>query len=765
MKRWLFLLIFATSFFAAAQTYEDRWTGHFSYVSVKDISFGNNKAYVAAENAVFIYDFQTEAIRTLSTIQGLSGEFISAVHYSENHGVLVVGYQNGLINIVRDGKERILKVVDIVEKQTIPPDRKTINNFHESNGKLYIATQYGISVYDLERLEFGDSYFIGDSGSQINIVQTTVLDSYIFAASEHDGIFRANVNDDDLIDFDSWTVIVNGSFKAMEKLGDQLYAATSSNTVLEISPQGSTRTVRTFSSPVQSFRLFEEQLTISSENGAYVYSPGFVAEAEITRLVDYDLNLLSGNTYQNRVFLGSAEDGLLIVPFGSEQAKQILPSGPIRNRPFALDASPGQLWVVFGETDIHYNPFPLSRHGISRLKDSVWNNISYQELQTAVNAEPTDLMKVTVNPKNPEEAYMSSFQKGLLKVVEGRPVILYDETNSPLDRITVSGGDAGIRIYGSEFDSQGNLWFVQSRTDKGLIRLSPEGQFKKTDISRILNAGSEVALTKLVVSRENYIFFGTYGSGLIGYNPSSGNFNRVGSNSGSGNLPSPSVRALALDAQNRLWIGTLRGLRILYSPGSMFEPGTSPESQPIIIMEDGVPQELLFQQSITAITVDGSNNKWIATASSGVFYLSSDGQKTLLRFTKDNSPLPTNNVQDIAVDPFTGVVYFATTQGLVAYKGSATAPSNTLANLRAYPNPVRPGYEGEVTIDGLTAKANVKITDIEGNLVYEAVSEGGAIQWDTRAFGKYKVRSGVYLVMVTADDDSETKISKIMIVR
>ena len=176
-------------------------------------------------------------------------------------------------------------------------------------------------------------------------------------------------------------------------------------------------------------------------------------------------------------------------------------------------------------------------------------------------------------------------------------------------------------------------------------------------------------------------------------------------------------------------------------------------------------QELLFQQSVTDIEVDGSNNKWIATASSGVFYLSSNGQETLLRFTKDNSPLPSNNVQDIAIDDSTGRVYFATTKGLVAYEGTATEGRDDLAGAYAFPNPVRPDFKGSVTIDGLSSGATVKITDVTGNLVHEATSQGGSVLWDTSAFGRYKVASGVYFVLITAQDAIETKVLKIMIVR
>lgn len=769
MRRLVAFLLIVLPFFAAAQNYQDRWAGHFSYVSIKDISQGDNKIYVASENAVFIYDLATRKTKTLSTIDGLSGEFITAIHYSEDFNILIIGYENGLMDIVKEGEANVLKVVDIKEKQTIPPDRKRINNFDEYNGNLYIATRYGISMYNLSRLEFGDTFFIGDGGGQINILQTTVQEPYIFAASEADGMRRAVVTDNNLIDFQNWTTIMGGGFRAMGSLGGELYAANRSNSVLRFTPNGNATSVENFSSNILSFRSSNDLLTITTANSIQTYSPGFLNEAEIRNVQGFNLNLNTGYAFGSNVYLGTEDDGLLIVPFGSTQPMQILPNGPIRNNSFSLDAVAGELWVSFGETTVDFDPYPLSRYGVSHLKDTIWNNISYDYMKDAVNGEPTDLLQVTINPANPKEVFMSSFQKGLLKIVDSEPVNLYDETNSPLERVRIvtQGGtaDAGIRLYGSEFDKDGNLWFVQSKTDKGLIKLTPSGQFQKVDLSNFMNPLAELALTKLALSRENYIFFGSYFNGVFGYNPTTGAVNKIGENVGSGNLPSANIRALAFDAQNRLWIGTLLGLRVIYSPSSFFQEGTRPESQAIIILENGVAQELLYQQSITDIEVDGSNNKWISTATSGVFYLSADGQETILRFTKDNSPLPTNNVQDIAIDPFTGVVYFATTQGLVAYKGRATTPRNNLEGLYAFPNPVRPGFSGDVTIDGLTAQANVKITDITGNLVFETVSKGGSVLWDTTAFGKYKVRSGVYLVLVTTDDYVETKVAKIMIIR
>lgn len=758
----IFLLISCVTF---AQNFEDRWKGYFSYASVKDISTSQDKIYVAAENAVFIYDFDTDKTQTLSTIHGLTGDFITAIHYDETRELLVVGYQNGMIDVYNEAERKVLKVVDILDKMTIPPDKKSINDFYEYQGKLYVSTNYGISIYDLDRLEFGDTYYIGDFGAQIEIVQTTIVDNNIYAATKDNGVRRAHIDSGHLIDYRNWTMILPGSYRGAATLGNEVYLATQNNAIIRINPDGTQQQIRQFPLNIRQLKANQDLLTITTASSAHVFGPGFVTITDINRVQDFEQNFQSGTVFNNRVLIGSSNEGLLSVPFNSTQATQILPDGPIRNRPFGLDATAGQLWVVFGETDIHFNPFlsgsGLTRYGVSQLKDTVWHNTSYADMSRALaGAEPTSLLKATINPKNTEEVYMSSYQKGLLKFVNGEPFALYDETNSALS----SAGDAGIRLYGSEFDKDGNFWVVQSRTDRGLIRINPDGQIRRIDLSNHIDTRNEIALTKMAISREGHVFFGAYYNGVIGYNPETGAIGKISANAGNGNLPSANVRALAIDAQNRLWIGTLRGLRVAHNPGSFFQ-SSIPDAQPIIIMENNVAQELLFQQSITSIKVDGSNNKWVSTASSGVFYLSSNGQETLLRFTKDNSPLPTNNVQDIAIDPESGVVYFATTQGLVAYKGNATAPKNNLDLLRAYPNPVRPGFTGNVTIDGLTAQANVKITDITGNLVYETVSQGGSIQWDTTAFGKHRVRSGVYLIMVTTDDSAETKVAKVMIIR
>jgi len=765
MKQLITVVLFLQAFLIQAQNFEESWTGFFSYVSIKSISQGNDKIYVASENAIFTYDLSTEEIKTISTINGLSGERISTIYYSENFNLLLIGYENGLIEIVIDGEEEILTVVDILDKPTIPPDTKQINHFYEYNGNVYISTKYGISVYDLGALEFGDTYFIGDFGTQIEITQTTVFEDFIYASTSANGIRSADVNNDNLIDYQQWTPVAIGSFKGVQTLNTELYAVRN-NTILRYSSGNEFVEVGGFSSNVVDFGVTSNILTITTTNAIYAYSEGYILESEVTGLLEYDYLLQSGLAYNNTFYMGTTEQGVLVVPFNSNQAQQVLPDGPLLNQPFAIDASPGKLWVAFGEVDLFFNPFPLSRRGISNLKNGSWTNISYDELTAQLGVEDVnDITYVTINPENSLEIYMSSYHKGLLKIEDQTPFILFNETNSPLT-IPNNNPAMGIRLFGSDFDRDGNLWMVQSRINEGLIKLTPSGQFQLIDISNIIEAEDEQALSEIKISREGYAFFGAVSSGLVGYNPTTNVFNRISTGIGNGDLPTNNVRALAFDNQNRLWIGTLKGLRVLNSVGSFFNEGNTQDAHAIIIVDDdGVAQELLFEQSITDIEVDGSNNKWVATSDTGVFYFSANGQETLLRFTADNSALPSDNVLDIAIDASTGVVYFATADGLVSYNGTSTAPRDDLEDVYAFPNPVRPNFFGNVTIDGLTARANVKITDITGNLVFETTSEGGSVQWDTTAFGEYRVASGVYMVLVSTDDGLLTNVIKIMVIR
>ena len=170
-------------------------------------------------------------------------------------------------------------------------------------------------------------------------------------------------------------------------------------------------------------------------------------------------------------------------------------------------------------------------------------------------------------------------------------------------------------------------------------------------------------------------------------------------------------------------------------------------------------------EKIKAIAIDGANRKWIGTESSGIYLLSEDGKETIYHFTTDNSPLSSNKIDAITIDEKTGEVFFATDEGILSYRSDATEPVNSFSKIQVFPNPVRPGYEGLITIRGLEENTQVKIVNVSGELVFEGISTGGSLAWNGKNYSNSKVPFGVYYVLCTSEDGIEKIATKVLIVR
>ena len=112
-----------------------------------------------------------------------------------------------------------------------------------------------------------------------------------------------------------------------------------------------------------------------------------------------------------------------------------------------------------------------------------------------------------------------------------------------------------------------------------------------------------------------------------------------------------------------------------------------------------------------------------------------------------------------------GEVFIATSKGIVSYKGKATEGAKTFSKVYAYPNPVRNDFSGDITITGLMQDSKVKITTTAGRLVHETRSLGGKAYWNGTNFNGEKVKTGVYLVYVSAEEGQQSAVTKILIVR
>ena len=341
---------------------------------------------------------------------------------------------------------------------------------------------------------------------------------------------------------------------------------------------------------------------------------------------------------------------------------------------------------------------------------------------------------------------------------------LWDQTNSGLESLTFEGPNyVSIRVRDALVDDNGNLWSITGYVQKGLKKRSPSGQWTGYDLSdAVLDYTQEAGYSNLELYNNKILFFGGVQSGLIGVDISQSPPQMKRIMGGDMGLPSDDIRSIRLDKDNRLWVGTRDGLAVLYAPNRFFEEDTQLRS--VVISDGGNLRELLSGQFISDIEVDGNNQKWISTTSSGVFLISPDGGQILQHFTKENSPLPTSSVKTIGINEVSGEVYFGTLNGMVSFQGDAYAESESLSDANVFPNPVRPNFLGNVVIRGLQQKTRVKITDIAGNLVYDTTSQGGSISWNLRSFSGARVRSGVYLIFITSKDGLDSAVKKLMVI-
>ncbi|WP_432419449.1 T9SS type A sorting domain-containing protein [Flavobacterium flavigenum] len=753
---FLFIMILQNSFSQNNLS----WEGYFSYNEIKDVSVAGATVISASENALFFKDPVTNSIKTLTTIDGLSGQTISSIYHSETFKKTLLGYENGLMIVINEKDGSMLKIVDIINKQ-LPSGIKKINHFMEYNGLIYVSCDFGIVQFNLTTSQFGDTYFIGDAGSEISVRQTALFNDFIYAATSN-GIRRARSNNTNLIDYNQWSVVNPGDWSSVEPLDSELVAINSggyihrynSNIFIGFSqlPEYST-----------DMRAVDHKLFVTTPNSIYVYNNQMILNRQIinTQVLNGNLSFTCAASLGDVIYIGTKANGLFSSSLSVSTAfENNIPDGPLRNNIFALDVNPNVLWAVYGDYNSTMNPYPLDTYGVSTLREKKWLNIPYEKV-----LEAKSIVNILINPNDENQVYASSYFSGLLKIENNEPSVLYNEKNSGLETLTFVGPTyIDVRINGSAFDKSGNLWITNNMIENGLKVLKANGQWQSVSMKTILSKPEDASYTDLIIDKNGTKWISMNSEGVVGFNESTNTFKKINYGVDSGNLPSTQANVLAIDAKNQLWIGTNRGLRILSNVNN-FQTENQLTTKPIIILEDGLAQELLYEQSITAIAVDGSNNKWIGTADSGVFMVSQNGQETKYHFTINNSPLPTNVINDIKINSKTGEVFIATTKGMISFKGSATEANENLNNVYIYPNPVRPSYSGTVKVAGLIDKANIKITDIEGNLVYETISEGGTIEWDTTAFGKYKVASGVYMVFVSAQDGSETKVKKVMIIR
>jgi ligand-binding sensor domain-containing protein len=765
MKKSIQLLILLIAISVnAQQDYSSNWEDFYSYNNVKDFVINNQTIYAIADNAVFKYKIASEQILKISSVNGLSGETITSIYYNENLDKIVIGYQTGLIEII-DSQNQVTVAKDIVNFNY--SGNKAINNITEFNNKLYLSTSFAFVVYDLESLQFGDTYFIGNQSSELKINQVKVFENTLYAATEN-GIFTANINTPNLIDFNNWAQNFTGYFTDITVFNNQIF--TSRNNNLYKIENNNLVLVKTYSSDIKTLKASQNHLTITTLKSVYINNISNIEIATYTpnSTSTYNYNLNTAFFDDTNLYLGTKEFGILKSNLNAISTfEEIHPEGPSSNSPFSITVNNNNLWVVYGGYDSAYTPLG-KQFGFSHFNGTNWINKPYNSTFGV-----RDLVNATIDPNSNNKVYLSSWGGGMLIVENDTITTHWNNLNSGLEKLDYAPNPnyVSIRVNGSSFDNQGNLWIANAWVDNRIKKYSTNGTWSSFDMSSVITGA--LGLNELIVDKTNSIWIGSRRNGVLVFNENGNKKIALTSEPTKGSLPDLNARTVQSDASNRIWIGTKKGLVVLYSGASVFNE-TTYDAQPIIILDDGIPKKLLGDQPINSIAIDGADNKWFGTEISGTTQTNPDGNIILHNFNKDNSPLPSNTILKIAVDKNSGKVYFATDKGIVAFNSKVSVYGDTMPEVYAYPNPSTKNNEF-ITIDGrngthIPNNTNVKILDAAGNLVYETnVKEGqelfgGKVVWNKTNLAGKKVASGVYIVLLFNADNQENAIAKIAII-
>ncbi len=742
-----FCFIFLLAFAAKAQdnTPIGTWRMHLPYNSVRQIIETEKQLYVLAEKGVYTFDLKSGEVTLLTKVDGFSETDVVSMAYSEQYNTLVLAYENTNIDILKDGV--IINLPDIFDVSIV--GQKNINEVKIYDNLIYVATSFGFVVFDIVKEDVVDDFQnLGSNGTKLSINSIARYNDSLYLGTI-EGIKFAPANNDlvNLKNFASWKT--KGSFDSAFLFQDYNNTLYFVNDSVLYGYDGSFNTIESGTKKdYKSIKVSQSKLVVCRWLGVMIIDENNLKE-EITEnfkffaTLDFQGNLWSGGFYSG-----------LVKRTPSGVYSWTTPQGPYGVNSYDMVGQGTKMWVTSGGHTDAYSPF-FNGYGYYVYQDGNWTN---KKDSDPFVGDMLDLTNLYID-QNMNEVWIGSFGSGLVKFVGDKPVAKYDQTNSA---IKPAPGDKDVAL-GIAKDSKGNLWVSNFETDRPLVVKRPNGDWLDFEVGTkrlgemIVDEFDNIWALVPRSSGEGIMVAREVGNGSIQYRLLSTGANK-------GDLPNNNVKAIALDKDGEIWVGTEEGIAIFYNPSLVFQGGPNADAQQIIIDDGEDIGFLLGTEVINDIKIDGANRKWIAT-NNGAWLVKEDGSAVEKHITTKNSPLPSNEVYCIGIVPKTGEVFFGTKSGIASFRGDATEATNLHENTIVFPNPVHSNYDGVITISGLPEDATVKIADVAGRVVYEMVATGGTAVWDGRNFNGERPQTGVYLIFSANKDDEDSLVSKLLLVR
>ncbi len=766
----LLVFLFFSPFFATAQVAIGEWRDHLPYTQATSVVDAGSLIYSATQYSLFYFNNEDLSINRMSKVNGLSDIGINAISYSSEYDALLIAYNNTNIDLLKDGriinisdikrkqilgKKTINKIVfsdslaylacgfgivvlDVKNEEFpepiyyIGPDGSQVDVLDVTIGKdtLYAATESGIFKAPVNSPNLAD-------------FNSWSVDQRLYPSAT----FNA-------INYFSDKLIVNYSTENYS--GDSVFMYDYAQHLWQKFPG---------IDPYRKFHILtsHDRLLVVGQSKVYIFDGNFELESAIYSINDNSINARNATLDNNGAKWIADFSGGLIKTEDNFNGEFIRPNGPFAANVFDMSMQNEQLWVAAGGRSSGWGKLYL-QDGVYAFIDETWTSFNRHAGHQAFDTI-NDFVCVVADPNKNDHAYVGTWMQGVMEILDGEVVNIFNHENSTLE-IWPAGNY--VAVSGLAFDNNNNLWVVNSGASKPLAVKNSNNEWRSFSLGSSLSgtdAGKLViddfnqkwitlrADNKLVVFTDNNTI-----------DDPTDDITKILSNAtGNGSLPGNKIYSVAQDQDGEIWLGSDEGIGVIYSPGNIFTGGDY-DAQRILVEVGGYTQYLLESEIVTAIAIDGDNRKWIGTERAGVFLLSDNGTEEIHHFTEENSPLYSNQIVDIEINNETGEVFFGTSRGIISYKSTATKPNPTNNDVVVYPNPVREGYEGVIAIKGLVKNADIKITDVAGGLIYATKAEGGQAIWSGRNFDGRKAGTGVYLVFATDDEGKEKMVTKILFI-
>ncbi len=739
------------------------WESFLPQQIVKEITQSDEYIWYATEWSIVRIDKSTYNPRYYSKVEGLSQTGIAEIAYDKSHNQLVIVYTDGSIDFLQEDNS-VITVGDFTQNPTYPD--KTINKATiTDNNRVLYGTRFGVIAQRTD-----DYFFDFTTNMELNVQELAQEGETIFAATE-EGLYR--YDEDELKnpgDFTNW-VFQDGDvgLPALYEATDVEFYQSKAYAVIEDEVFVLDGEWKLLYAAEEDFEIVSitsemQHLVISTKSGS-----------SNSKVLFYDGQNFSeitgcGNSVRDVIEIGNKKvlyadnwHGFRVMD-EEENCIYLTYNSPYSFKAKEIRIKDGEPYIASGGINENFL-FDNNRDGFYAHRDRDWINYNGNTVPEIKENNMTNFVVVQPHPTK-DILYAAAFPGGVLEINnETGETEAFTSGNSP-----IFGTSEVIdieRVADIKFDENENLWVTNYSADNALHVFTPERVWHSFSFGNTRNLGA--------------IEFDDFGNIWIQLGGGNGGvlvFNYNGSFEDTDNhevkiltstttaFTTNRILSLAKDLDGEMWVGTQAG-PVIFECGNIFVNDCFGSVRKVL--QDSIPAPLLQTEAITSIAIDGANRKWLGS-STGIYVQSPDGETQVARYTVDNSFLFDNNIIDLAYDAELGEMYIASNKGVQSIRIDATGATKFFSNsnMYAFPNPVRPEWEGPIAIQGLARDANVKITDIQGRLVYETTANGGMAVWDGMDYNGNKASSGVYTVFATYTkdlDEIRTETTKILIVR